>query len=137
MKISMDQAQGAVPVTILSPIGELDASNYQELIDVANQVYNEGARYVLLDMTETSFISSAGLVALHVIAALFRGSTPVDPETGWEALHAIDRDRETGFQRYMKLLNPQLQVDRVLEITGLKQFFEVYTDRNQAVTSFA
>ena len=137
MNITVNQAQGTVPVTILITHGELDASNYQELIDIANQVYKEGTRYILLDMADTSFISSAGLVALHTIASLFRGSTPTDPEAGWEALHAIDRDREAGFQRYMKLLNPQPQVDQALEITGLKQFFEVYADRDQAVASFA
>jgi anti-anti-sigma regulatory factor len=34
------------------------------------------------------------------------------------------------------LLNPQPRVDRVLDMAGFKQFFEVYTDLETAVASF-
>jgi hypothetical protein len=64
------------------------------------------------------------------------GDKPPDPEMGWEAFHAIDRDLDGGLQRYVKLLSPQQRVDRALEKTGLKQFFEVYTDQQTAVASF-
>ena len=136
MDISIERVEGAVPVTILSTHGELDASNYQDLIAKAREVYSSGSHNILLDLSDTPFISSSGLVALHSIATLVRGKTPPDPESGWEALHALDRDRGSGMQHNVKLLNPQARVDRALEMTGLKQFFEIYSDRETAIASF-
>lgn len=136
MNLTVEQSQGKVPVTILSLHGDLDASNYQELIAKAQEIYNAGGRRLLLDMSGTPFMGSSGLVALHSIAVLMRGEKPADPDSGWNAIHAIDRDRDTGLQKQIKLLGPQPQVDRVLDRTGLKQFFEVHTDREAALASF-
>ena len=136
MTITIDQVQGKVPVTILGIQGDLDASNYQEVIDSATQACEAGTSNILIDMAEIQFMSSSGLVALHSIALLLRGEELPDPEYGWEAFSTLDRDRESGVQEHVKLLNPQPQVDRSLEITGLKKFFEVYTDLDTAVASF-
>ena len=136
MTITIDQVQGKVPVTILGVQGDLDASNYQEVIDSATQAFESGARDMLIDMSDIQFMSSSGLVALHSIALLLRGEKLPDPEFGWEAFNTLERDRESGIQEHVKLLNPQPQVDRSLEITGLKKFFEVYTDLDTAVGSF-
>ena len=110
--------------------------NYQEVIAKAREVYNAGARHILLDMSDVPFMASSGLVALHSIAVLLRGEEPPDPESGWGAFHAIDRDRDAGLQQHIKLLNPQPEVDRVLEMSGLKEFFEVHTNQETAVASF-
>lgn len=136
MTITIDQGQGKVPVTILRIQGDLDASNYQDVIDSASQAYEAGARDILVDMSDINFMSSSGLVALHSIALLMRGREIPDPEYGWEAFRTLDRDRESGVQEHVKLLKPQPQVDRSLEITGLKKFFEVYTDLDTALASF-
>jgi anti-anti-sigma regulatory factor len=40
-------------------------------------------------------------------------------------------------QQHLKILNPQPQINRTLEMTGLKQFFEIYTDLETAVASFS
>jgi anti-anti-sigma regulatory factor len=136
MNITVEQVQGAVPVTVLRTQGDLDASNYQELIARARELYNSGTRDILLDMTDTPFMSSAGIVALHAVALLMRNEQPPDPESGWEAFHAIDRDLDSGQQQHVKLLNPQPRVERALEKTGLKQFFEIFTDRETAIAAF-
>jgi anti-anti-sigma regulatory factor len=136
MNITVEQVQGAVPVTILHTQGDLDASNYQELVDKAREIYNSGARDLLLDMTNTPFMSSAGIVALHAVALLMRNEKPPDPESGWEAFHAIDRDLDSGRQQHVKLLNPQPRVERALDKTGLKQIFDIYTDREAAIAAF-
>jgi len=136
MTITIDQVEGKVPVTILGVQGDLDASNYQDVIDSATQAYEAGARDILIDMSEIQFMSSSGLVALHSIALLLRGEQLPDSEYGWEAFRILERDRESGVQEHVKLLKPQPQVDRSLEITGLKKFFEVYTDLDTAVGSF-
>lgn len=136
MDVTVLHMQGRVPVTVLQTHGDLDASNYQEVIARAEEVYESGARHVLLDMSDTPFMGSSGLVALHSIALLLRGEALPDPEAGWDAFYALDRDRESGLQQQFKILNPQPQVDRVLEMSGLKEFFEVYTDLHTAVDSF-
>ena len=137
MNITVEHVQGKVPVTILGIHGDLDGSNYQTLIAKAREVYNAGARYLLLDMSDLHFMSSSGLVALHSIAKLMRGEPAPDPESGWEAFHAIGRDQTSGLQQRVKLLSPQAQADRALDMTGMKQFFEIHADRETALASFA
>jgi hypothetical protein len=58
------------------------------------------------------------------------------PESGWEAFRSVHRDRGIGIQQHIKLLNPQPRVDRVLEMVGLKQYVEVFTDLDTALASF-
>jgi len=136
MNISVTQAQGTVPVTVLSLDGDLDGANYQEVIAAAKDVYAAGARAIVIDMTNLRFMSSAGLVALHSIVLLLRGETPPDPEEGWSAFHAISHDRDSGLQRHVKLLNPQPRVDLVLDRTGMKAFFEIHNSLEGAIASF-
>ena len=135
MNVSASQAQGRVPVTILSIQGDLDGSNYQDLIAKAQELYQAGTRRLILDMTGLRFMSSSGIVALHSIALLMRGDQPPDPAQGWAAFHAVARD-SAELQQHVKLLNPQPRVDRALEVAGLKTFFEIHTDLATAVASF-
>lgn len=137
MNVTIDQVQGHKPVTILRPHGDLDASSYESLIAKAHEVYQAGARHMIVDLSDVAYMSSSGVVALHSIAVLLRGDQPADRESGWEAIHAVQRDLELGIQPHVKLLNPQAQVDRVLQKSGLKQFFEIHTDQNAAVASFS
>ena len=136
MDITVKQMQGSVPVTLLQTHGDLDASNFQDLITKGQEVYEAGTRNILLDMSDTPFMGSSGLAALHSLALLVRGAELPDLESGWDVFHEIDRDRDSGLQKHIKLLNPQPQVDRTLEMTGLKQFFEVHTDPETAIASF-
>ena len=136
MEITVERLPLATPVAILSTHGDLDASNYLFLIAKAEEVYNEGVHFMVLDLSDTSFLSSAGLVALHSIALLLRGEQPLDPESGWDAIQAMDHNLDAGLQKNLKLLNPQPRVDRTLDRTGLKQFFEIYTDRESVLASF-
>ena len=136
MNLTIEQAQGRVPVAIMGLQGALDASNYEDVIARARQLYEAGTRYVLIDMSEMSFMSSSGLVALHSIALLLRGEQPPDPEMGWQAFHALGHDRDDGVQPYVKLLNPQPKVRQTLQITSMDEFFEIHTDRQAAVASF-
>ena len=72
MAITVRQAQGKVPVTVLSIYGKLDASNYQAAIASAREAYNQGARNMLVDMRDVPFMSSSGIIALHTIALIYR-----------------------------------------------------------------
>jgi anti-anti-sigma regulatory factor len=136
MNMTSEQIQARVPVTILRLQGDLDGSNYRAFIDRARELYQAGARHLLVDMAGTPYMSSAGIVALHSIALLFRGSEAPDPEDGWRAIRAVGDAAESGRQPYVKLLNLQPKVARVLDQTGLLPFFEVHTDQDTAVASF-
>ncbi len=137
MNISTSQAQGTVPVTILKLDGQLDGQNYQELIAKAQELYSKGARDFLLDLSALTYISSAGLVALHSVALLVRGEPVPDLEGGWSAYRSMGRASEAGMQRHVKLLNPRPEVTNILDIVGFADLFEVFTDRDKAVGSFS
>ena len=121
---------------IISVSGELDASNFQNLIDVGRELQAAGAQRLVVDLADLSYMASSGLVALYSIAVIMRGDEPPNPEEGWSAFHAIGSDSPEGRDKHVKLLAPQPQVSRVLERTGLTRFFDVYTDRDQALASF-
>jgi anti-anti-sigma factor len=135
-EVEVSHTQGRVPVTILHPHGELDAASYQDLIAAAQEACAEGAQDILLDLSGVPYMSSSGVVALQSIAALVRGEEVPDPEAGWGAFRAVHRDRESGLQPHLKLLNPQPRVDRVLETVGFKRYLEVFDDLETAIASF-
>jgi hypothetical protein len=137
MNITVSQVQARAPVAVVAVEGALDASNFEDLIARGKEVYASGTRHILLDLTNTSFMSSSGLVALHSITLLMQGSEPPSLEHGWSAFHAVGSGTGgTGPQPYVKLLNPQAKVDRTLTVSGMKEFYEIYTDRDAALASF-
>ncbi len=137
MNISVNQLQGTAPVAVLGIEGDLDASNYQDLIAKAKEAYDAGTRHILLDLSQTRFISSSGLVAIHSIALLLRGERLLDLEEGWASFHAIAAGLGAGRQPDPKFLNPQPRVIRTLQVAGLNEAFEIYTDRAAAIASWA
>ena len=135
MQMTVESVPGQAATTILGLIGDLDASNFESVIAKAGELYSSGTRRLLVDMSELNFMSSSGLVALHSIILLMRGENPPDPQAGWAAFHAIDRERDSGPQSHVKLLNPQPKVLLSLQKTGMDEFFEIYTDRQAALAS--
>jgi anti-anti-sigma regulatory factor len=136
MDISVSQMQGNVPVTVLKLDGQLDGQNYQELIVKAQELYKTGARDFLLDLSDLSYISSAGLVALHSVALMTRGEQLPDPEQGWATYRSMGRTSTAGGQTHLKLLKPREEVKSVLEMVGFASVFEIYNDLDEAVKSF-
>jgi anti-anti-sigma regulatory factor len=136
MQITVSTQQGNVPVTVVQPHGDVDASNYIQLVSKVEALHKDGARDFLVDLSDVSYMSSAGLVALHSISIMLRGEKPTDPHSGWAALKAMDRSRERGLQKHVKLLNPQQFVAETFDKAGFNEFFEVFTDLKKAVASF-
>ena len=136
MEITVSSQQGPVPVTVVQPHGDVDASNYAQLIGKVESLQTDGARDFILDLSDVPFMSSAGLVAMHTIAIMLRGEKPADPQSGWAALKSIDRSKETGMQRHVKLLAPQQYVADTFDKAGFTQFFEIFNDLQTAVASF-
>lgn len=117
--------------------GELDGQSYQRLIQQAQQLYAAGTRRLLLDLSEMTFMSSAGLVGLHTTVMVMRGQQPPSMESGWNVLHDISHEvnKTTGFDPNCKLLQPQPRVQKTLELTGFAQILQIFTDRETAVNS--
>ena len=136
MEIKVSEIRSPATVTVLHVTGKLDGSNYLDLIEEARRVYMDGARDLLIDMSQLTYMSSAGIAAIHKTALLFRGMPVLEDESGWAAYHAIDRDRGNGIQHHVKLLSPQPEVVKILDISGFKGLFEIHSDLNQAVASF-
>jgi len=136
MNISVSQAQGKVPVTVIKLEGQLDGQNYQDVIARAQELYREGARDFLLDLSELTYISSAGLVALHSITLMARGDEMPDVQGGWSAYRSMGRSSEAGMQKHVKLLNPRTEIMSVLDMVGFSSVFEIYTNLDEAVNSF-
>jgi len=137
LEITIDQTSGRVPVTVVALDGELDASNFTELIETTRRLYDSGTRQMLLDLANLRFMASSGLVALHSILRLMHGEAPPDPEAGWGALHTLGLDASDGTaQTEVQLCAPQPAVERVLTRTGLSRLFVIQPDRATALATF-
>jgi anti-anti-sigma regulatory factor len=134
---TIEAATGRVPITVVALSGELDASNFTELIETVRGLYDSGARHLLLDLADLQFMASSGLVALHSVLRLMHGEAPPDPEAGWGALHSLGLDVNEGeTQSEVQLCGPQGPVERVLTRTGLSRLFLVHPDRATAIAAF-
>jgi anti-anti-sigma factor len=136
METTISQEQGRVTVSVIHIAGHLDGQTYQSLIAEARKVVENGISNILLDLSDLTYISSAGLVSLHTIALMTRGEEMPDPEQGWSTLKSMDRTRDGGMQKHLKLLNPRPEITSVLEMVGFSEFFEVFTDKKAAINSF-
>jgi len=137
LQTTVEQAEGRVPVTIVALDGELDATTYEGVIETVRGIYAAGGRYLLLDLTGLSFLSSSGLVALHSSLRLMRGEAPPDPEYGWAALRAIGDEVDSGtVQTNVQLCGTQDGVQKVLDRTGLGVLFPSHPDRAAAIAAF-
>ena len=124
-------------IAVLDLDGELDASNYLDVIERVREMYNAGVRQLVIDLSDLSFLSSSGLVSLHSAALIMRGENPPSPELGWSAFHAIATDIDQGFERFCVLVNPQGRVRKSLDMTGFSGFLRIFDDVAAAVQSFA
>ena len=134
---SIESVDAGVPLTVLTLDGELDASNFERLVEEVRSLYADGTRQLLIDLTGLSFLASSGLVALHSIVLVMRGEEPSDPESGWDAFHTLSAEVSSGAsQSQVQLCGPQPGVARVLSRTGLDRLFQVHPDRATAIAAF-
>jgi anti-sigma B factor antagonist len=131
METTIERIEGPIPVTVVSLAGELDASNFEALIEAVRGAYDGGARQLLLDLSALRFMASSGLVALHSIVRIMHGEPPLDPEAGWSALHTPVGQTQTEVQ----LCGPLPAVERVLARTGLDRMFVIHPDRASALAA--
>jgi len=119
LQIDVSTEQGTVPVTVMHLIGHIGGHNYQQIQARAEKAYEDGARDLILDLTQVTFMSSAGVRAMHAIYTMLEGSTPAQPKSN-----------------HLKLLNPPDDIRRLIKTIGFSDLFDIYTDLEEAVASF-
>jgi anti-anti-sigma factor len=118
LTISTEQMQADVPVTVFRLRGWLDAQSEEQLLEAARTNYDNGSRYLLIDMTDLDTLTSAGMRALQKVYQIF---TP----------------KEDRFKvAHLKLCNAPPQIYNVLGITGFLQNIPMYESVDSAVQSF-
>jgi anti-anti-sigma factor len=118
LKISAEQVQVDVPVTVFRVRGWLDAQSEEQLLEAARTAHDGGARYLLIDMSELDTLTSAGMRALQKVYQIF---TP----------------KEDHFKvAHLKLCNAPPQIYNVLGITGFLHNIPMYESMEAALQSF-
>ncbi|HEX9838301.1 MAG TPA: STAS domain-containing protein [Anaerolineales bacterium] len=131
MEISISIEQAQEPIAVMHLTGDLDASNFLDVVTKAQEIYQKPARNLIIDLSEVPYISSAGLVAIHKIALLYSGvPQQVEQNTRPDFTHS------STARKHVKLLSPQPAVNQILETTGLKLFFKVFDNLESALQSF-
>ena len=118
LKITTEQRQTAVPVTVFSIHGWLDGQSEEQLLEAARIAYESGARFLLIDMSDLDTITSAGIRAVQKLYQMY---TP----------------KEDRFKiAHLKLCNAPPQIYNVLGITGFLQNIPMYANQDSALESF-
>ena len=118
LKITTEQRQAAVPVTVFYIRGWLDGQSEEQFLEVARTAYEGGARYMLIDMTDLDTITSAGIRAIQKLYQMY---TP----------------KEDRFKvAHLKLCNAPPQIYNVLGITGFLQNIPMHENLDEALDSF-
>jgi anti-anti-sigma regulatory factor len=132
MEITVTIHQAEQPIAIMQVKGEISAASFMEVVNKAQELYNNPARYLIIDLSGVTSVSSAGLVGLHKIALVYSGvPQQVDDDDS-----RPDFTHNSSARKFVKLLNPQPDVDEALKKAGLKLFFKVYTNLESALESF-
>ena len=129
MDISVTLHSANEPVAVMQLQGDIDASNFVQIVDKAHEIYQNPARNLILDLSGVSSISSTGIAAIHKIALIYSGASG-------QIMHP-DQTHSSSARKHVKLLNPQPEVEKALETAGLKLFFKVFRDLDSALKSFS
>jgi anti-anti-sigma factor len=118
LKIIKEQIQGNVHITVLHLRGWLDMYGEELLIATARSCYEEGSRYLLIDLANVETLTSAGIRAMQKVYKIF---TPAE---------------ERSKMARVKLCNAPPQVHHILGITGFFLTIMNYESMQEAIDSF-
>ncbi len=127
LSITSSPAEGNAAVTVFHLEGRLDASGEDTLCEHARQAFKDGVKWLLLDFQDLTYISSAGLRALHNI---FRMCTPV------EEIKTARKVGEPYKTPYFKIAAARPEVYSVLNIAGFLHNIPFFPTMEDALKSF-
>jgi anti-anti-sigma factor len=112
--VETSQAQGRVPVTVFHLQDRINLGNAAEMEKAAKEAFENGARDMVIDLTKTPSITSAGIRSLVTIYKMF----------------SVDG------AKHVKLAGASEQIREVLTIAGITQSIEMFDTVDEAVASF-
>jgi len=118
LKNNVEKVEGKVPVTIFHLRGWLDAQSENDFVGWANEAYEGGARYLLLDLSELDTLTSAGMRAIQKV---YKQYTPEDA------------DKENP---HLKLASAPPPVYHALKMAGFLISIPMYESVQSALDSF-
>lgn len=119
LKIVVEQVETKVPVTVFHMRGWLDAQSEAQFLTQTQDAYDNGARFLLLDMSELDTVTSAGMRAIQKAYKIF------SPEG----------DDKNG-PPHMKLAAAPPQIYHVLSMTGFLQAMPMFETAQAALDDF-
>ena len=134
MEIKVVTETARVPVTVLHVDGNIDSSTYQAFQAKVDELIQDGARYILVDLSHAPFVSSAGFRALHQIFNQLRALQPDPKQSEEEVKKGISAG--TYKSPHLKLLNLSRETKTTFDMSGFDMFIETYNDRKAAIDSF-
>jgi anti-anti-sigma factor len=125
---------GSVPVTVMQITGNIDSTTHDVFTLKANELIHDGARHILVDLSQSPFISSAGLRAIHMLVKKLR---MLNPDTNLSEPE-YKKKIATGTYKspHIKLLNLSQETYTAFTLSGFDMFIETYTDKETAIASF-
>jgi len=134
MEIKVSTESGRVPVTVLHVDGNIDSSTYEQFQSTTKKLIEDGARYILVDLSHAPFVSSAGLRALHTLFNELRSRYPQADLSDEQMKKGISAG--TYKSPHLKLLNLSPETKTAFETSGFDMYIDTFTDKNTAVASF-
>jgi anti-anti-sigma factor len=134
MEIKVSKESARVPITVLHVDGNIDSSTYDKFQSTVKQIIEEGARYILVDLSHAPFVSSAGLRALHAIFNELRTRNPEANLSDQQMREGISAG--TYKSPHLKLLNLSPETRTAFETSGFDMYIETYSDMKTALASF-
>lgn len=134
MELKVSTEKGRVPITVLHVDGNLDSTSSPEFQSMALKLIDEGARYILVDLAQAPFVSSAGLRALHTLFNELRSRNPDANLSDEEMKKGISAG--TYKSPHLKLLNLSPGTKAAFETSGFDLYIETFTDMKAAIASF-
>lgn len=134
MDIQVFTENGRVPITVMHVDGNIDASSYDGFQAKADELINGGAQHILVDLSHSPFVSSAGLRALHHIFNELRARDTENPLSEADVRKGISAG--TYKSPHLKLVCPSKETKTSLELSGFDMFIESFDDKQTAIASF-
>lgn len=134
MEITTSIENGRVPVTIIHVKGNLDSYTANIFQAEADKLMADGARHILVDLTDVPFVSSAGFRALNAIFNQLRSFSPDANLSTEDVLKGVSAG--TYSSPHLKLLNLSKEARHAFEMAGFDMYIEAFTDHKTAVAAF-
>ena len=134
MEIKVFTENSSIPVTVMHLDGDLDSASYTVFQAKASELIKSGTRRILVDLSHSRYVSSAGLRALHQIYKDLNAMQPTASLNQEEIKTGIANG--TYKSPYLKVLNPSDETQMVFKTSGFDMYIESFNDKKIALASF-